>query len=80
MKDGRDSLRVQIEKWFGAAQPTAIQISRSVRSLPGTARSVSVSRPRCPYVIVFFQHGDGSWRVYPPSVSRPALNALRAAA
>jgi hypothetical protein len=77
MKDDTFSLRKQIEKWFGLAQPTSIHISRVPGTMGATTgyKCVSVSRISRPYVIVFFRHGDGSWRVYPPPMARPTLNA-----
>ncbi|QCP54937.1 hypothetical protein FAZ95_31555 [Trinickia violacea] len=80
MKHDGHSLRTQIEKWFGATQAASVHVSRAPRALPGASRCVSVSRPLCPYVIVFFQHRDGSWCVYPPPANQPTLNVFRRAA
>lgn len=78
MKGDNHSLRLQIEKWFGPAQWASLQIARAGRTLPGGTRCgcVSVSQPASARVIVFFRHDDGSWRVYPPSATRPAFGAL----
>ncbi|MEX3934851.1 conserved hypothetical protein [Paraburkholderia piptadeniae] len=78
MKDDTYSLRAQIEKWFGSAQPLSIRVSRALgdlRMMSG-CKCVSVSQTSGPYAIVFFRHGDKSWRVYPPTATRPTLNAV----
>lgn len=82
MKDDTFSLRRQVEKWFGSAQAISIHVSR----VPGTIgpvsgyRCVRVSQPSRALEIVFFRHGDKSWRVYPPPIARPTFNTLARAA
>jgi hypothetical protein len=82
MKGDTHSLRGQIEKWFGSAQPISIHISRAQGQLHAMSgcKCVSVSQTSGPYAIVFFRHGDKSWRVYPPTATRPTLNAVSRAA
>ncbi|SIT35048.1 conserved hypothetical protein [Paraburkholderia ribeironis] len=78
MKDDTFSLRRQVEKWFGSAQPISIRVLRVPGNMGAMSgyKCVCVSQPSGPCVIVFFRHGDKSWRVYPPPTARPTLNAL----
>jgi hypothetical protein len=71
------SLRCLVEKWVGPSaqarvtrfNPCAVYPWRYVRA-ELTGRSGDLA-------IVFFRHGDGSWRVFPPERKRPAMNVVR---
>lgn len=82
MGAGRTSLRMQIDKWFGPALREALHIQRIDLANGDGVRCVIVVAPhaQAPLAIVFFRHGDRSWRVYPPEVERPAMSKRLSAA
>ncbi|ACC75206.1 hypothetical protein PPMP20_01900 [Paraburkholderia phymatum] len=82
MKDDTYSLRRQVEKWFGSSQPISIDVSRVPRTMAARSgyKCVRVSQPSMTFEIIFFRHGDKSWRVYPPGIERPTLDVLARAA
>lgn len=72
-RDG--SLRALVEKWLGpydAHLVCMMGLSRSTRR-PWRHVRIEAQRAGGPFAIVFFRHDDGSWRVYPPPVRRPAM-------
>lgn len=39
---------------------------------------VEISKPAGSFVIFFFRHDDGTWRVFPPEVERPTMDVSSA--
>ncbi|MGU7769313.1 hypothetical protein ACV229_03930 [Burkholderia sp. MR1-5-21] len=78
----RISLRMQIDKWFGLDSRKALHIRRIGPANGDGGRCVSVVGPyaQTPLAIVFFLHGDQSWRVYPPEAERPTMSKRLCAA
>jgi hypothetical protein len=77
MKDDTYSLRRQVEKWFGSSQADVSRVPRTIAARSGY-KCVRVSQPSRTFEIIFFRHE--SWRVYPPGIARPTLDALGRAA
>jgi hypothetical protein len=69
------SLRMLVEKWFAPTPVTPARLVRFSRSTPDQRRYVCVeaARPGGPFVIFFFRHDDGSWRVFPPAARSPMM-------
>jgi hypothetical protein len=78
MTSAFSSLHAQIEKWFGAVQSASVRIDRSAAS--SKQKCITVSHTVSPYTIVFFQHSDGSWQVYPPRREYPMFSTGEKAA
>jgi hypothetical protein len=66
------SLRSLIEKWFAPSATSRVRLTRYVRAHPMRSRCVRVEalRSQDPVAIYFFQHGDGTWRLFPPEFGR----------
>jgi hypothetical protein len=64
------SLRYQVEKWLTPTTP--VHVTAFGRSPSGGGRYVCVEtrQPAGPRALFFFQHGDGGWRVFPPTTGR----------
>ena len=77
MNGGEKSLRRLVDKWFAPtpAMPVRVKRVRFSRTPTNDARCICVesARPAGPLAIFFFQHGDGSWSVFPPELERPAM-------
>ncbi|CAB3777528.1 hypothetical protein LMG28688_00380 [Paraburkholderia caffeinitolerans] len=69
------SLRAVIEKWLTPEPAAQVVLTRVqlCRSTPWRCVRVETARPSGGYAIVFFRHRDGSWCVFPPSFTRPAM-------
>ncbi|REG48785.1 hypothetical protein B0G80_5077 [Paraburkholderia sp. BL6669N2] len=71
------SLRSLIEKWFGPTPASPVRLTRfSNRTPPSRGRyaCVEASRPAASLAIFFFRHEDGTWHVFPPEATRPAMS------
>ena len=75
--NAESSLRLQIEKWLTPTMATKVQVTRFSRTCPNRRRYVRVEalRPEGSVAIFFFQHDDGTWRVFPQETKRPTLHA-----
>lgn len=76
------SLRLLVEKWFGSTPAMPVRVTQFGR-MPSNRRRyvcVEVSRPAGALAIYFFLHDDGTWRVFPPEIERPAMGVSRRAA
>jgi hypothetical protein len=62
------SLGSLIEKWFAPSATSEVRLTRYARAHPIGSRCVRVEAQRMkdPVAIYFFQHRDGSWRLFPP--------------
>jgi hypothetical protein len=77
MDAGRMSLRLLVDKWLAPTLAMPARVARCSRLTSSHGRYVCIEalRPSGTVVIFFFRHGDGAWRVFPPSVDRPAMRA-----
>jgi hypothetical protein len=75
MDNGERSLRGLVDKWIGLSPLTPGRVFRMSRKDAREARCVCVEVRRAsgPLSLMFFQHGDGSWCVFPPTANRPTL-------
>ena len=66
------SLRSLIEKWFAPSATSRVRLTRYARAHPMRSRCVRVEelKSQVPVAIYFFQHGDGTWRLFPPEFGR----------
>ncbi|RDJ99083.1 hypothetical protein DLM46_30320 [Paraburkholderia lacunae] len=82
MAAAEKSLRVLVDRWFGATGGRVVRVQ--LRRLPGptAARCICVEaqRPAGTLTVFFFRHNDGSWHVFPPETIRPAMSLDRLAA
>jgi len=82
MPTAEKSLRVLVDKWFGATGVRLVRVQ--LRRLPGptAARCICVEaqRPAGTLTVFFFRHNNGSWQVFPPETIRPAMSLDRLAA
>ncbi|REE07491.1 hypothetical protein B0G71_8004 [Paraburkholderia sp. BL27I4N3] len=79
MSSNAISLRNVIEKWLAPTPASPIRLTRVRHAIPGPLRCVRAEALLAsgPLAILFFQHGDGSWCVFPPESHRPTLGVLR---
>ncbi len=82
MNAGQRSLRLVVEKWISPARATSVRITEFGRVTSNQRRYVRIEalRPAGALVIFFFQHDDGSWNVFPPNATTPALSVCQQAA
>jgi hypothetical protein len=82
MSTRQQSLRVLVEKWFAATGAIPVRVVSFTRTAAGHRRCVGVEAERQagPLTLFFFSHDDGSWQVFPPEASRPAMGVCRLAA
>lgn len=76
------SLRVLVDKWFGArgVRLVRVQLCRLPESIAARCICVEAQRPSGTLTVFFFRHHDGSWQVFPPETIRPAMSLDRLAA
>ena len=79
MNRSTSTLHRLVDKWFGPAQATPLRVVRvkSKGAHPSRCICVEALRPMGRLSILFFRHGDGIWRVFPPNSTGPSMNALR---
>jgi len=77
MNGTEKSLRLLVDKWLAPTPAMSIRITRLGRTSSNSQRCVRVEtvRPQGPCALFFFKHRDGAWRVFPPGMERPAMNA-----
>ncbi|CAE6867643.1 hypothetical protein R75465_08070 [Paraburkholderia aspalathi] len=82
MGTGEKSLRSLIDKWLGSKDAMTIHVLEFSRMPADRRRYVRVgaSQLQGTLAIVFFRHDDGSWNVFPPKSTAPAMRAERLAA
>lgn len=79
MKDAATSLRFLFEKWIGNGDPAATRVIRTRHPSQGTGCvEVQFERASELHSIWFFRHGDGAWRVFPPSPGHAQATLLAA--
>ena len=68
-----------VDKWIGPTEATPLRVVRLKSKGAKKSRCICVEaqRPLGRLSILFFRHGDGIWRVFPPNSSGPSMNALR---
>ena len=71
------SLQQNVDKWFSPSQRDQIRVTRFRQSTTGGQSGVIVRLLGATDTIelLFFRHGDGTWRLFPASVTRPMMNA-----
>jgi hypothetical protein len=76
-----NSLRSLVEKWLMPTSTTPVRVTRFTRTLPNRRRYVRVEALwlEGSVVLYFFQHDDGTWRVFPPEPRRLAIRAYASA-
>ncbi|TDN61935.1 hypothetical protein [Paraburkholderia sp. BL10I2N1] len=76
-----NTLRFLVEKWLAPAPTTPVRVTRFSCTSSDHRRHVRVEalRPEGSVVILFFRHGDGTWRVFPPDTERLAMRAYASA-
>lgn len=73
------SLRALVDKWLAPTIASPARVLRTGRMVGNRARYVCVEMraPDGVRSIFLFRHGDGSWCVFPPSETRPAMCCAR---
>jgi hypothetical protein len=76
MNTGESSLRQLVEKWFAPNAETPAHITQFGRMRESKQRVVRIesAQQSYPFVIFFFRHDDGSWRVFPSRRQQPAIS------
>ena len=69
--ENEQSLRWQVEKWLGLGPLELVQVTVLRRTRWRGMRCVLVEAllPAGSRTLFLFQHGDRSWRVYPPATN-----------
>jgi hypothetical protein len=75
MKVSARSLRAMLYSGLvpNGAMPTRVTAFRTGNVRHGRCARVEASRAADVVEILFFQHEDGSWRVFPPEPLRPVM-------
>jgi hypothetical protein len=81
MHTGERSLRALVDKWLWPGPAMTVRVMKSSRTPSSRRRYVRVGAfwPEGYRAIVFFQHDDGSWNVFPPNTDVPAMRAYQLA-
>ncbi|REG49222.1 hypothetical protein B0G80_5568 [Paraburkholderia sp. BL6669N2] len=71
------SLRSLIDKWLAPTPASPVRLTRFRYAAPRPTRCVRAESLLASgsLALIFFQHDDGSWCVFPPSSERPAMRA-----
>lgn len=71
------SLQQSVDKWFSPSQRHHIRVTRFRQNRSDGQRGVIVRLLGVTDTIelLFFRHGDGTWRLFPADVTRPTINA-----
>ena len=90
MLASKQSLRVLVEKWLGAASAGHLHVRSIHRLRAGRNPCVCIAVERTSrltvsfefstFTLFFFRHDDGAWHVYPPEATRPAMSLAKLAA
>jgi hypothetical protein len=75
MNDWKHSLRKTVEYWLSPSPSALVRVMRfKNRRRPNECFvKVSTSETGAAAEMYFFRHEDGTWRVFPPSRTLPAL-------
>ncbi|MFP3566475.1 hypothetical protein [Paraburkholderia sp. SIMBA_030] len=81
MSIAEKSLSTLVEKWLAPTPATPIRVTRFSRTHSNWRRYVRVEalRPQGTIALFFFQHDDGTWRVFPPGTGRLTLRTCAGA-
>lgn len=74
------SLRALVDKWLAPTVAVPARVTHIGRMVHDRHRYVCVEADHHTgtLAIFFFRHGDGSWCVFPPAATRPAMSRLAA--
>lgn len=74
------SLRQLVDKWLAPTASVPARVTHIGRLLHRRHRYVRVEAAHTTgtLAIFFFRHDDGSWCVFPPAATRPAMSRLAA--
>jgi hypothetical protein len=74
------SLRQLVDKWLAPTAAVPARVTRIGRTLHERHRYIRVEAAHTTgkLVIFFFRHDNGSWCVFPPAATRPAMSRLSA--
>jgi hypothetical protein len=74
---GKNSLRAMIEHWLSPDPARGVRVTRfrNGRSKRECYVCVETLKAAGPVALFFFRHQDGAWRIFPPSLERPAMRA-----
>jgi len=80
MNSNESSLRALVDKWLAPNARVPARVVRFSRTQDHRLRYVCVeaAHPARTIAIFFFRHDDGSWCVFPPALTRPAMTARAA--
>ena len=69
------SLRLLVEKWFAPTTVSRVRLTRFGRAWSKGKRVVRAETLslESSIEIFFFQHGDGTWRIFPPEPERLSM-------
>jgi len=73
---GTSRLRMLMEKWLPREGRSRFRIERLRRGAPRTLRvvSVEITLQSGPATLIFFQHDNGVWHVFPPQTQSPCMS------
>ena len=74
------SLRQLVDKWLAPTASVPARVTHIGRMLHEGHRYIRVETAHATgtLAIFFFRHNDGSWCVFPPTATRPAMSRLAA--
>ena len=80
MNSAETSLRTLVDKWLAPNARVPARVVRFSRTQQQRLRYVCVEavHPARTIAIFFFRHDDGTWCVFPPASTRPAMTARAA--
>lgn len=74
------TLHWAVDKWLAPTPAMPARVVRFCRTqMHRRCVCVEAVRPNGLLSIFFFRHDDGSWNVFPPAATRPAMSAWRTA-
>jgi hypothetical protein len=74
MTTANRSLHAQVEKWLPSGATQTPRVRGFGRSRAHGFRFVCVeAADAMHHTLIFFRHGDGGWRVFPPAPECPAM-------
>ena len=78
MNSPKDSLRAMVEHWLAPDPASGLRVTRfrNRRSKHECYVRVETLTAAGPVALFFFRHRDGVWRIFPPSVERPAMRVI----
>lgn len=75
MNGNEVTLRSLVDKWLAPTFAAPARVTQVGRLLATRSRFVRIEGRTSSgtLTIVFFRHNDGSWRVFPPARTKPAM-------